>query len=138
MTPYQEFQSAEVQDKFIAYPDNIRPKMLQLRELIFTIAADLNGVGAITETMKWGEPSYIASQTKSGTTIRIDWKKSTPNSYYMYFNCKTTLVANFKVIYGDIFTYGGNRSLILPCNADIPVKELSGCIAMALTYYLAS
>lgn len=43
---------------------------------------------------------------------------------------------NFKEIYGDLFNYGGNRSVIFKKDDKIPVNELSDYIAMALTYHL--
>lgn len=93
-------------------------------------------MGEIEETLKWGEPSYLTSKSKSGSTIRIDWKEATPENVYVYFNCKTTLIADIKDIYNDVFSYGGNRSLIFQVSNDLPVDELSGCIEMALTYHL--
>lgn len=136
MAKYKKFQNDTVKDKFDSYPSNIKQKLLFLRQLIFKVASATDNVGPIEETLKWGEPSYITSETKSGSTIRIDWKKSTPNQYAMYFNCKTTLVDTFKEIYGDIFQYGGNRSIIFEITDQIPVIELSDCISMALTYHI--
>ncbi|ABS78541.2 hypothetical protein CbuD7D7780_11725 (plasmid) [Coxiella burnetii] len=136
MVKHRKFQCRKVQEKFENYPQSIKPRLLFLREFIFKVASQTAGVGDIEETLKWGEPSYVTSQTKSGSTIRIDWKKSTPNQYYIYFNCKTTLVDTFKEIYDDLFTYGGNRSLIFQKDDKLPVDELSDCIAMALTYHL--
>lgn len=49
---------------------------------------------------------------------------------------KTTLVDTFKEIYGDLFSYSGNRAIILPSSEAIPEAELSECIAIALTYHL--
>lgn len=137
MVKYKKFKCEKVKEIFDSYPENIKPKMLFLRELIFKVAACTSEVGELEELIKWGEPSYTTSQTKSGSIIRIDWKKRTPNVYYLYFNCKTTLVDTFKEIYGEIFIYGGNRSLIFHENADLPLEELSDCIAMALTYRLS-
>jgi hypothetical protein len=34
----------------------IRPKLLALRRLIFETAGSTEGVGPITETLKWGNP----------------------------------------------------------------------------------
>lgn len=137
MSKYKKFQSKKVQEKFDSYPKSIKPSLLYLRELIFKTASQTPGVGDIEETLKWGEPSYITSQTHSGSTVRVDWKKDTPEHYYMYFNCKTTLVDTFKEIYGTLFTYGGNRSLIFHKDDELPLNELSDCIAMALTYHLS-
>lgn len=132
----RKFQNHKVEEVFIAYPKKFRKKLMFLRELIFDTGAMIEDVGELEETLKWGEPSYVTSQTKSGSTIRIDWKKSQPEQYAMYFNCKTTLVDTFKEIYADLFKYGDNRSIIFNVNDEIPVDELSDCIAIALTYRL--
>lgn len=129
------FQDQQVNNVFSQYPEQIQSKLLFIRELIFNIASNLDEVGAIQETLKWGEPSYVTCDTNSGSTCRIGWKKSTPEKYYVYFNCKTTLVDTFKEIYGPLFTYGGNRSLIFDIHEEIPAAELSDCIAIALTYH---
>ncbi|MDF1760823.1 MAG: DUF1801 domain-containing protein [Coxiellaceae bacterium] len=135
MSQYKKFKSDEVKERFNTYPKHIKKKILFLRQLIFDVASCTSGVGHLEETLKWGEPSYVTSQTKSGSTVRIDWKKSMPNQYVMYFNCKTTLVETFREMYGDLFTYGGNRSLIFQIDDKVPVDELSDCIAIALTYH---
>lgn len=57
---------------FKAYPAALRQKLLELRALVFEVAAVSDGVGRLTETLKWGQPSYLLEETKSGTTIRID------------------------------------------------------------------
>ncbi len=126
----------DVVQKIECYPAEAKKVFLVVRELIFKVAAELDGVGEIEETLKWGEPSYLTSQTKSGSTIRIDWKDSTPDWVYIYFNCKTTLVDSFKEIYGDIFSYSGNRSISFKLNEQLPTEALSDCIAMALSYHL--
>ena len=125
-----------VLEKFLSYPEEMRIKLLHLRELIFKVAKTNSQIGKIEETLKWQEPSYLTSQTKSGSTIRIDWKQSCPNQYFMYFNCNTFLIGMFKEIYGDLFKYGGNRSIIFDKDSMVAIKELSHCIKIALTYNL--
>lgn len=39
-------------------------------------AASTDGGGPIEETLKWGDPAYVTSATKSGSTIRVVWKKA--------------------------------------------------------------
>lgn len=126
--------NTDIEKVFNCYPTQFKEKLLLLRQLIIDIAANTEGVDELEETLKWGEPSYVTSQTKSGSTIRIDWKKSQPLQYEIYFNCKTTLIQNFKEIYGDMFKYGGNRSIIFYENDEIPINEISMCITLALTY----
>ncbi|WP_217362272.1 DUF1801 domain-containing protein [Cohnella herbarum] len=117
---------------FDHYPEHIQKKLLFLRQLILDTAAETTGIDTVEETLKWGEPSYIA---KRGSTIRIDWKKSTPHRYAMYFNCNTKLVDTFKELYREKFNYEGNRAIVFDENEEIPVDELKQCILLSLTYH---
>lgn len=121
---------------FENYPAPMREKLLFLRQLIFQTAAKTEGVGALEETLKWGEPSYLTPQTKSGSTVRINWKPPLGNQYAMYFKCTTNLVETFREKYPTEFTYGGNRSILFNEDDNIPIEALGDCIALALTYHL--
>jgi hypothetical protein len=63
---------------FDGYPKPVRARLLALRKLILDTAKTTKGVGAIEETLKWGQPSYLTSESKSGSTVRIDQVKSVP------------------------------------------------------------
>ena len=127
-----KFNNPEVEEVFKSYPDNIRIKMLFLRQLVLETAKELDSVKIVEETIKWGEPSYL---TKSGSTIRMDRKKSKPEKYAMYFHCKTKLVDTFKELYKDKFEFDGNRAIIFNTNDRVPVNELKHCISLSLTYH---
>lgn len=118
-------------NKFNSYPNNIRPKMDKLRQLILKTAKELE-IKDLEETLKWDEPSYL---TKHGSTIRIDWKASTPNQYAMYFHCQTKLVETFREIYQDTFQYQDNRAIVFELDTDIPEQPLKHCISLALKYH---
>ncbi len=119
---------------FDSYPRDIRNKLLALRALIFEVAATTAGVGELEETLKWGEPAYLTSQSKSGSTIRIDWKASKPEQYAMYFICTTGLVDAFRMRFADDFTFEGNRAIVFGKDDPIPREALAFCVGMALTY----
>ena len=106
---------------------------MEIRALIFKCAT-AEEVGEITETLKWGEPAYLTSQSKSGSTIRIGWKPSDPARYAMYFNCQTTLVDTFRTRFPEI-SFDGNRAIVLDESNDVPADALRVCIAAALTYH---
>jgi Domain of unknown function (DU1801) len=120
---------------FESYPPRIRAKLKALRRLILDTARTTDGVGAIEEALKWGQPSYLTSETGSGSTIRIDRVKEAPDQVAIYFHCQTDLVAGFREIYPAL-TYGGNRSILLDAAKPLPEAELRHCIARALTYHL--
>ena len=84
---------------FDAYPKPLKPKLLALRRLILDTARTTKGVGALEETLKWGQPSYLTPETKSGSTIRIDQVKSGADQYAVYFHCQTNLVETFRELY---------------------------------------
>lgn len=129
---YSEFNSREIKKIFDTYPENIRVKMMRLRQLVFEVVVEIDNNKSFEETLKWGEPSYII---KHGSTVRIGWGKSKPDQYVMYFHCKTKLVDTFKEIYKDKFEFEGNRAIVFNTKDKIPVNELKHCIYLALTYH---
>ena len=120
-----------IREVYSSYPSLHREKLLLVRTLIFDIAKQTPVVGEIEETLKWGEPAY---QTRTGSTIRMDWKEKRPNHYSMYFTCSTILVESFRIKYGDLFQYEGKRAIHFPLNSDIPILETKACIRAALLY----
>ena len=127
--------SRAVDAVFAAYPRPIKAKLLALRRLIFDIAKATKGVGAVEEALKWGQPSYLTSESKSGSTIRIDQVKSEAGQYAVYFHCQTNLVETFRELYPQL-SYSGNRAILLDAGAPLPKAELGHCVALALTYHL--
>jgi len=134
--PRADFSDPAVSAVFSSYPKPINAKLLALRRLIFDTAKMTEGVGRLEETLKWGQPSYLTAETKSGSTIRIDQVKSAAHQYAVYFHCQTDLVATFRELYPTEFSYGGNRSILLNAEDDIPEPALRHCVALALTYHL--
>lgn len=131
----RRFSNGDVQSVFKAYPPALRAKLMALRELVFDAAAGTEGVGRLTETLKWGQPSYLTEETGSGTTVRIDRLKA-GDGYAIYFHCQSGLVGQFRALYPDTFTYGGERAMHFSAKDRLPVRALRHCIALALTHHL--
>jgi hypothetical protein len=121
----------DVAKKFDSYPAAARQKLLTIRAAVFEVA-EKEGMGKVTETLKWGEPAYL---TKQGSTLRFDWKPKNPDQVSIYLNCNTTLVETFRLLYGDIFHIVGNREIQLPISESIPMTKLKACISMSLRYH---
>jgi hypothetical protein len=122
---------------FNAYPAPMKAKLKTLRRLIFETARTTEGVGSLQETLKWGQPSYLTPETKSGSTIRIDQVKSDTRQYAVYFHCQTGLVDQFRELYPTKLRFGGNRCILLDVEVELPRAELRHCLALALTYHLS-
>ena len=128
-------QDAAVDAVFDAYPKSVKAKLIAMRKLIFDTAKTTKGVGALEEALKWGQPSYLTPESKSGSTIRIDQVKSSPGRYAVYFHCQTDLVETFRELYPKL-SFSGNRAILLDAADKVPEAELRHCVALALTYHL--
>ena len=116
-------------------PGALKKNLMSLRELIFDVAAKTEGVGPLDETLKWGQPSYLTSESGSGTTVRLDRLKS-GERYAVYFHCQSGLVESFRAIYPDTFRYEGKRAIVFKTGERVPVRALRHCLGLALTHHL--
>lgn len=120
-----------VTEKFASYPAAARNILTGIRILILEQARK-DGLGAVDETLKWGEPSYLI---KGGSTIRVDWKPGVPDQVGVYFNCNSSLISTFRELYGNLFRFEGNRAISLALTEPLPKAEHSHCFHLALNYH---
>ena len=128
------FQSALVAEKFASFPTATRDGLLALRHLIFETAEATPGVGALEETLKWGQPAYLTPQTKSGSTLRLGRPKH--GGFALYTHCQTTLLSEFKALFPVEFDYEGVRAIRFKDGEPIPLDKLRLLVSRALTYHL--
>ncbi|QLC26905.1 DUF1801 domain-containing protein [Parasphingopyxis algicola] len=121
--------------KFVAYPDAMREKLLELRDLIYEVAADNDDIGPLEETLKWNEPAYLTTRSKSGTTIRINAHKGSASEFGLYVSCQTDLLDRYRALYSDDLRFEGNRAILFEAVDPLPIEPLRHCIAMALLYH---
>jgi len=127
----------EVSRVFERYGPGVCKRLIELRRLIFRVAKNEPSVGAIEEALRWGQPSYLTTESGSGSTIRIDGLRSRPGWYAMYFHCQTTLVALFRERYGTKLKHEGNRALLFRADEELPTAIIEECVRAALTYHLS-
>ena len=113
-----------------AFPTDHAPRLLQMRELILA-AAKATDTLPVTETLKWGQPSYLPAK-RAGTTLRLGVEADRPA---LFVHCQTDLVARYRVLFPDEFTYSGNRAVVLPETGPFPEAAFQQIAAMALTYH---
>lgn len=122
-----------VNSAFEAFPDEVRPILGRLREIILEVAATSKGVGEIEETIKWDQPLYLTKRTKSGTAIRLGVTKSGKPA--LSTHCQTTVVSDFQSHFPNDLTYEGNRAFIVE-DLDAAETLLKQFISSAMTYHL--
>lgn len=118
----------------LSHPEPTRDRLLAVRALILDTAARTEGVGVIEEGLRWNEPSFLTSETGSGSTVRIN-ARGGPGGVAVYFHCQTDLVDTFRRLYPDRFTFEGNRALLIPAGTPLAEAELAHCLSLALTYH---
>lgn len=122
----------EVEEVFASYPRGVKQKLSHLRKLVRETAQEMEDVEELQETLKWGEPSFLA---KKGSTIRMDWKEKIPDQYAIYFKCTSKLVPSFRAVFKNTFNYEGDRAIVFQIDDTLPEPELKQAIAAALRYH---
>lgn len=127
-----DIEDLSVAAAYKSYPEKQRNKLLALRQLIFETADTIGNV-TLTETLKWGEPSYNAS-SKAGTPIRLAPSKE-KGVCGLFVHCQTSLVDEFRDKYPQAFQYSGTRALLFAPDDKLIKPELREFITAALTYH---
>lgn len=125
-------ENPQVAALFERFPAPARKLLLEIRRSILAIGKQVDSIGGVDESIKWGEPSY---STIAGSPIRLGWSPKSPDHVCVFFHCQTKLVSTFRILYPDTFVFDGNRCLRLPLKAQLPKHELAQCIELALNYH---
>lgn len=126
----------DVANVYATFPVEVRMYLSAVRTLIQETAQATPGVGPLSETLKWGEPSYLTDATRAGTTVRLAWKQDKPRTAQLLVNCQTSLIEDWRNVFGDELVFSGNRAVLLDIDAPLPKDALASCISQALTYHL--
>lgn len=128
------FDDPNVAAAFEAFPEAARVPLLAIRRMIFEVAAQTPEIGALIETLKWGQPAYLPAKPKIGTTIRLGVPKG--GGFALYTHCQTSLMGDFSAEHGAELTFDGTRGVLFETGAQIPETALSILIKRAFTYHL--
>lgn len=128
------FANDNVKAAYDAFPPEVRDMALMLRDLIFSVAWDTPEVGPIEETLKWGQPSYLTSETKSGSTLRIGMAKN--GGAALFAHCATDIISTYASTFPDADQVEGNRAVIFTSPDKIVPERLGLLIYHGLTYHL--
>lgn len=118
------------------FDDLVRKRLFEIRHLIFDIAGDHDEIGPVTETLKWGEPSYLTEKSKSGTTVRLSNVKDYPDHCGIYVHCQTRLIGEFRDSFGDELEFSGNRAVLIDVNKPLNETLIKMFLHKALTYHI--
>ncbi|OCW57097.1 hypothetical protein [Hoeflea olei] len=106
----------------------------EAKALIEGVAARTPGVGALEESVKWGEQSFAPVRRNVGSSVRIAPRGN--GELALMFICHTHLVDEFRSLYPDALEFEGNRAIVVRSSGPTDLAALEHCIALALTFKL--
>ncbi|MEH6835130.1 MULTISPECIES: DUF1801 domain-containing protein [Falsihalocynthiibacter] len=119
---------------FAGFPRPARDGTLLLRSIIFEIADRDERVGGVSETLKWGQPSYLPIAKNVGTPIRLGVPKA--GGFALFVHCQTTVISEFRTLFSGDFEFDGNRAVLFDSKEGIEIEKITLLINRALTYKL--
>jgi len=128
------FASHKVANVFATYPKDALEIALCLRDLIYEVAAATSEVGRLVETLKWGQPSYLTPETKSGSTLRIGLAKG--GGVAIFAHCATDIIGTYAANFGNLDRIEGNRAVVFRHANEIVPERLRLLVHHGLTYHL--
>ncbi len=130
--PKPGFSDKATRLRFESYAPPLGEKLLALRSRIYDVANRTPSVGPITETLKWGQPSYHAART--GTPLRLGGDVDN-RTFGFYVHCQTNLIAQLRTQYEGALAFSGKRGVHFGFDDEFPTDSIDHCIQLALTYH---
>ncbi|MEL6921805.1 MAG: DUF1801 domain-containing protein [Pseudomonadota bacterium] len=106
----------------------------ELKALIIKAAHERPEIGALGQSMKWGQPSFTPAKAGVGSSVRIETRAD--GEHALMFICTTGLVDTFRDIYGDTLAFDGKRAIRIPADGMSDAEALKHCVQLALTHKL--
>lgn len=127
------FASPQVQAAFNVPDPVARDGMLALRDLILETADGIAGIGRIEETLRWGQPAYLTSQSRCGTTLRIGLAKQA--RFALFVHCRTQIIPEFTRTFSGWDRVDGTRAVLFDTASQIDPFRHGWLVERALTYH---
>ncbi|GAA6208895.1 DUF1801 domain-containing protein [Cognatishimia sp. WU-CL00825] len=128
------FLDQAIKEAFMALPEQARPGVLKLRDLILTEAENLPQVGPVHEVLRWGQPSFITPKVKAATPLRLGTHKSA--TFALFAHCQSSVISDYAMRFPGWDKLDGNRAVLFDNVTDIEPFRLGTLIRHALTYHL--
>ncbi|MEM7520466.1 MAG: hypothetical protein AAF307_05460 [Pseudomonadota bacterium] len=118
-----------------SWPDAARAAFQTCRA-IFHAVADEAKLGALEESLKWGQPAWRPKRPRTGATLRMSWDPATPEHLLLFVDCKTDLAARMQHLYPDLPVNDGRRQMAVSLEQALPSQALRHLAEMTFAYHL--
>ncbi|QAX31566.1 DUF1801 domain-containing protein [Leisingera sp. NJS204] len=126
------FASPGIEAAFDVLDPQARVGLLALRGLIFDTAAQTPEAGRVEEALRWGQPSYLTPERKTGTTLRLGVPKGA--RFALFVHCQSRLIPEFAAAFPAWDRFEGTRAVLFNDPAEVEPIRHGWLIKRALTY----
>ncbi|CUI01510.1 DUF1801 domain-containing protein [Leisingera aquaemixtae] len=126
------FASPDIEAAFDVPDVQARAGLLALRRLIFDTAAQTPEAGRIEEALRWGQPSYLTPESKTGSTIRLGIPKGA--RFALFVHCQSRLIPEFAAAFPAWDRFEGTRAVLFNNPREVEPVRHGWLIKRALTY----
>lgn len=116
------------------YAPEIRGALLRLRALVIETIHRDSLIGPVTETLKWGQPSFVPVRKCSGTTLRLATKNEQSQTVGLFYHCQTKLGEQLRLMLPPETEYDGSRGVLFHHSASFSAEQVSIIVSKVLTY----
>ena len=118
-----------------SWPEEARDAFQTCRTTFHDVAEEAQ-LGALDESLKWGQPAWRPRRPRTGTTLRMSWDPATPGYLQVFVGCKTDLAARMQHLYPDLPVNDGRRQMAVDLAAPLPGQALRHLAEMTFAYHL--
>jgi hypothetical protein len=126
------FADSRIEAAFDLSDHQARSGLLKLRDLILDTAQDLPEAGRIEEVLRWGQPSYITPETRTGSTLRLGVPKQ--GRFALFVHCQSRLIPEFLEAFPAWDRIEGTRAVLFEHPDEVEPMRHGWLIARALIY----
>ncbi|QDI77449.1 MULTISPECIES: DUF1801 domain-containing protein [Leisingera] len=126
------FASPDIEAAFDVPDVQARAGLLALRRLIFDTAAQTPEAGRIEEALRWGQPSYLTPESRTGSTIRLGIPKGA--RFALFVHCQSRLIPEFAAAFPAWDRFEGTRAVLFNNPREVEPVRHGWLIKRALTY----
>ncbi|MFY0308575.1 DUF1801 domain-containing protein [Leisingera sp. D0M16] len=126
------FASPDIEAAFDVPDRQARAGLLALRQLIFDTAAQTPEAGRVEEALRWGQPSYLTPESKTGSTIRLGVPKGA--RFALFVHCQSKLIPEFAAAFPAWDRFEGTRAVLFNDPQEVEPIRHGWLIKRALTY----
>ena len=116
------------------WPPAARSRFAEIRTLILSAAQNADA-GPLAESLKWGQPAWRPTRARQGSTLRLMWQDTMPQTIALFVDCKTTLSETMRDIYPSDFQYEKNRGLRMDLTSPLPEQAIDHLARLTFTYH---